>query len=144
MKNLLLLCALLPTTIFAQQYSIDSFKTSGGGGTSTNGQFSVTGTIGQVDASGAMKGGSYSLTSGFWALVSVVQTEGAPRLIIAHTSNEVLVSWPVAAGFVLQQNSDLSTTNWTMSSYTISTNAEIESITIPSPNGTLFFRLKQQ
>jgi hypothetical protein len=45
-----------------------------GGGTGTGGVYSVTITIGQPDASGAMTGGSYSLTGGFWALISVVQT----------------------------------------------------------------------
>src|ERR1039457_4663640 len=60
-----------------QSYSIDWFKVSGGGGTSTNGQYSVSGTIGQPDASGAMSGGNYSLTGGFWSLINVVQTPGA-------------------------------------------------------------------
>ena len=50
-----------------QSYSIDWYKIAGGGGTSTNGQYAVTGTIGQPDAGGAMAGGNYSLTGGFWA-----------------------------------------------------------------------------
>ena len=66
MKILLIISLLLITAaVHAQQYSIDWYKTSGGGGTSTNGQYSVTGTIGQPDAGGAMSGGSYSLTGGF-------------------------------------------------------------------------------
>ena len=40
----------------AQSYSIDWFKVSGGGGTSTGGTYQVSGTIGQPDASGAMTG----------------------------------------------------------------------------------------
>ena len=43
-------------------YSLDWFKVSGGGGTSTRGVYSVSGTIGQPDASGAVTGGNYSLT----------------------------------------------------------------------------------
>ena len=35
---------------FAQSYSIDWFKVSGGGGASTGGIYSVGGTIGQHDA----------------------------------------------------------------------------------------------
>ena len=61
----------------AQPYSIDWNKISGGG-TSTNGQYAVTGTIGQPDVGGAMTGGNFSLTGGFWALISVVQTADAP------------------------------------------------------------------
>lgn len=44
------------------QYSIDWSKI-GGGGTSTHGQFAVSGTIGQPDASGPMTNGSYSVPS---------------------------------------------------------------------------------
>ena len=65
MKKLFLLLSLLvPTISFAQQYSIDWYKLSGGG-TSTGGVYSVSGTIGQPDASGAMTGGDYSSTGGF-------------------------------------------------------------------------------
>ena len=67
----------------AQNYSIDWYKIAGGGGTSTNGAYSLTGTIGQPDASSAMSGGNYSVTGGFWSLISVVQTAGAPRFISA-------------------------------------------------------------
>ena len=42
----------------AQSYSIDWYKVSGGGGTSTGGVFSVSGTIGQPDA-GKMSGGNF-------------------------------------------------------------------------------------
>jgi hypothetical protein len=52
----------------AQNYSIDWFKVAGGGGTSSNGTYQVSGTIGQPDASGAMTGGNYSLVGGYWSL----------------------------------------------------------------------------
>ena len=39
----------------------------GGGGTSSGGAFSLSGTVGQPDASVAMTGGSYTLQGGFWA-----------------------------------------------------------------------------
>lgn len=145
MKIFLILFGLLiPGLSFAQSYTIDWYKIAGGGGASTNGQYAVIGTIGQPDASGTMTGGNYSLIGGFWSLISVVQTIGAPTLTVAHSGNSVVVSWPLTTGFVLQQNSDLSTTNWMTSSYTISTNGAVESINIVSPNGVLFFRLKGQ
>ena len=66
MKTFLLAFALIaPASGFSQAYSIDWYKIAGGGGTSTNGQYAVTGTIGQPDAGGAMTGGNYSLTGGF-------------------------------------------------------------------------------
>ena len=86
----------LALTMFAAQaqtYNIDWFKISGGGGTSTNGQYSITGTIGQHDAGGAMTGGNYSLTGGFWSLISVVQTAGAPTLCISQSGGTVTVYW---------------------------------------------------
>ena len=55
-----------------QSYSIDWYKIAGGGGTSTGATYQVSGTIGQPDAGGAMSGGNYSLTGGFWSLIAVV------------------------------------------------------------------------
>jgi hypothetical protein len=143
MKNFILLFTLLiPGIGFAQQYSIDWYKIAGGGGTSTNGQYSVVGTIGQPDAGGAMAGGNYSVTGGFWSLISVVQTLGSPTLVVTHSGNSITISWPSSStGFVLQQNSDLGTTNWTTSNLTISDDGTNKSINITSPTGNLFFRL---
>ena len=125
------------------QYSIDWSTIDGGGGTSTGGVYSASGTIGQPDASGAMTGGSYSLTGGFWALISVVQTPGAPLLTITHSGNSVIVSWPSpSTGWTLQQNSDLTTTSWSTSGYTITTSNGTNSVTITPPTGNLFFRLR--
>ncbi len=137
MKKLLLFFALLATAGLAQQYTIDWYKISGGGGTSTGGQYSVSGTIGQHDASLAMTGGSYSLTGGFWSLIAV-QTPGAPLLSITASGNQVIVSWPASSsGFNLQTNSNLNPANWGNYSGTVNNN----SATISPPKGNQFFRL---
>src|ERR1039458_10319279 len=143
MKKLFLLLGLLiPGTGFAQSYSIDWYKIAGGGGTSTGGTYQVSGTIGQPDASGAMTGGSYSLTGGFWSLISVLQTAGLPNLTITQSGNSVIVSWPDTGSYTLQQNSNLvATAGWTTSGYTITTSNGTNSITITPPTGNLFFRL---
>jgi hypothetical protein len=128
----------------AQSYSIDWYKIAGGGGTSSNGQYIVSGTIGQHDAGGPMTGGNYSLTGGFWSLISVVQTLGSPTLTVTHSGNNVIVSWPSpSTGFSLQQNSNLSTSTWLASGFTISDDGTNKSITITGATGNLFFRLKQ-
>jgi hypothetical protein len=133
---------LSPALLLAQQYSIDWYKISGGGGTSTGGVYSVSGTIGQPDASDAMNGGNYSLTGGFWSLISVVQTIGSPTLIVTHSGNSVIISWTSSSsGFTLQQNLDLKTSNWTTSGFSISDDGTNKSITITGQNGNLFFRL---
>jgi hypothetical protein len=144
---LLGICFLLSAFGFraaGQSYSVDWYKVAGGGGTSTGATYQVTGTIGQHDASGAMSGGNYSLTGGFWSLISVMQTLGAPPLTITHSGSTVKVLWPYpSAGWTLQQNSDLTLpANWTPSGG-ISNDGVNNFITITSPTGNLFFRLKQ-
>jgi hypothetical protein len=144
MKKLFLILGLLiPAMSFAQQYSIDWYKIAGGGGTSTGATYQVTGTIGQPDASGAMTGGSFSVTGGFWSLISVVQTAGAPALTITQSGNTVKVLWPYpSTGWTLQQNSNLAVpANWTPSGG-ISNDGVNNFITITSPAGDLFFRLQ--
>ena len=122
-----------------QSYSIDWYKVSGGGGTSTGGVYSVSGTMGQPDASGAMTGGTYSLTGGYWAIYAV-QTAGAPTLTIAHAGNQAIVSWsPSVTGWTLQTNINLATPAWGNYLGTIVNNT----VTNSPPKGSLFFRLKQ-
>jgi hypothetical protein len=77
-KTILLTLPLWLSTlaIHAQNYSIDWYNVSGGGGTSTGGQFSLSGAIGQPDV-GAMAGGSYSLTGGFLSLGAAAPTPPA-------------------------------------------------------------------
>jgi hypothetical protein len=137
-------------SLFAQSYSIDWYKIAGGGGTSTGATYTVSGTIGQPDASSAMNGGPvtgnnyYSLTGGFWSLISVVQTAGLPTLTVTHSGNTVTVSWPATGSYTLQQNGNLATSGgWATSGYTISTANGTNSITLTSATGALFFRLKQ-
>ena len=144
MKKLILLFGLLiPTICVAQSYSIDWYKVSGGGGTSTGATYQVSGTIGQHDAGGPMTGGSYSLTGGFWALISVVQTPGTPNLTITVVRpDSVIVSWPDTGNYTLQQNSSLAAAaNWTTSGYAITTANGTNSITVSPATGNLFFRL---
>ena len=130
---------LLTLTAHAQNYTIDWFKVSGGGGTSTNGQYSLSGTIGQHDAGGPMTGGGYSLYGGFWALYAV-QTPGAPLLTITLVGNQAIISWPPSAtGWTLQTNANLSTPTWGNYAGAIVNN----SVTNSPPKGNLFFRLKK-
>lgn len=138
-----LICFLCATQICsAQIYAINWHKFAGGG-TSTGGTYQVSGTIGQPDAGGPMSGGSYSLTGGFWSLISLVQTPGLPDLTITHIGNSVIVSWPNTGSYSLQQNANLASAGgWTTSGYSITLNNGTNSITISPPTGRLFFRLQ--
>jgi len=125
------------------QYSIDWFKVAGGGGTSTGGVYSVSGTIGQHDAGAPLTGGNYSLSGGFWALINVVQTPGAPTLFISRGGNSVTVSWQNVSGWNLIQSGNLTTpvASWNVSSSPALANGT-NSLTVVNPTGNMFFRLK--
>ena len=143
LRILYLLPVIFCWSIFAQNYSIDWFKVSGGGGTSTGGVYSVSGTIGQHDAGGPMTGGSYSLTGGFWALYAV-QTPGAPVLTIKlTTTNTAQIYWPSpSTGFNLQVNTNLATANWVTPAESVTDNGTIKYIIVNPPTGNRFYRLK--
>jgi hypothetical protein len=123
----------------AQSYSLDWAKIAGGGGTSTNGQLAVSGTIGQPDAGGPMTNGQYAVTGGFWALPTAIQVEGAPTLTIAKGApGFALISWTPATGtnWVLQERLSLTAGAWT-NSVSGSTNP----IVIPAIVPTKYYRL---
>src|SRR5882724_7992474 len=131
-------------SLCAQSYSIDWYKISGGGGTSSNGQYTVSGTIGQHDAGGPMTGGNFSLTGGFWSLLSVLQTPGAPTLrIFLTTTNTAVIAWPTAStGFTLIQNTNIGGTNWTAVGNSVNVVGSENQVIIAPPVGREFFRLK--
>jgi hypothetical protein len=138
---LLLSFILLPSSFIlrasGQSYSISWYKVAGGG-TSSGGNYQVSGTIGQPDAGTAMSGGNYSVTGGFWSMVSVM----GPLLTISHSGNSVTISWPVTAGATLQQNSNLAApAGWAATGYSVNTSNGTNFITITPPSGNLFFRL---
>jgi hypothetical protein len=144
MKKFILFCVLVSVACLpaaAQQYSIDWHKIAGGGGTSTGGVYSVSGTIGQPDAGGPMSGGNYSLTGGFWSLISVVQTPGAPTLYISHSGNTVTVYWQAVSGWNLKQNGNLGATNGWSANSSFTTSNGTNYLNLTSPAGNLFFRL---
>jgi hypothetical protein len=122
----------------AQPFAIDWFTIDGGGDTSTGGVYSVSGTIGQPDASGPMTNGQFSVTGGFWALPTVIQTGETPTLtIVPATPGNATISWtPNTPGWILQETWVLSAANWT-NSPSGSTNPVLVSATLP----TKFYRL---
>ena len=131
----------LTTSARAQQYSIDWHTIDGGGGTSTGSVYSVSGTIGQSDA-GMLSGGSYTVAGGFWGIVAAVQSPGAPLLSIARTGANVRVFWPKpSTGFVLDQSLTV-TGAWSQVAFPYATNTTDISITVPSPVGNKFYRLR--
>ncbi len=65
-RTIVILLSITVGAAFAQDYAIDWHTVNGGGGMwSTGGTYELGGTIGQPDA-GAMTGGDFQLTGGFW------------------------------------------------------------------------------
>ena len=135
-----LLAVLLPTLASAQSFSIDR-HVAAGGGTSTGGGFTVSGTIGQVDAGPILTAGSYSLIGGFWAFPTAVQTPGAPTLLISPAGpNQAVISWSLAvSGFVLQEASSASGNTWTTAP-TGTANPVVVPLSLPAK----FYRLSRE
>jgi len=133
---LLLVC----NSAFAQ-YSIDWFTVDGGGGTTSDGVYEISGTIGQPDA-GSVITGDYVIEGGFWSDLE----PGAPGLTIELVSpSSVLVSWPAPAnGFVLQQNTNVTTTNWVaVTNPPVVANGE-KQVTVSPLVGNRYYRLKYE
>ena len=76
-----------------------------------------------------------------------IYTSAPDQALSTLTSSDgrMVVAWSASApGFRLQQNSDLTTTNWTdVTSAPTVTNLQNQLILVPAPTGNNFYRLKQ-
>jgi hypothetical protein len=121
----------------AQNYSIDWYTIDGGGGTSSGGAYTVSGTIGQPDASTTLlTGGNYSLQGGFWPGIIVPSTGDAPTLFIQLAGVSAIISWsPATPGFTLQQTDSLTSPSWSPAP------AGNPTSPLPAGTGTTYYRL---
>ena len=108
---LVLLLTSLMGSVGAEDYQLAWFTVAGGAGTSSNGPFSISDTIGQSSVGAAMAGGPYSVTGGFWAAASV---PAVPELTMtASTPNTATLQWiPKSGNDVLQVTESLSPSHW--------------------------------
>jgi hypothetical protein len=103
----------LATADAGAQTAITWFTLDGGGGTSSNGAFAVTGTVGQADAAVSV-GGNFTVRGGFWSAWAVVPVEDAPPLRIFRLGDDAILAWPhPSTGFQLQESPGLTPTAWT-------------------------------
>ena len=119
------------------QYAIDWFTIDGGGGTSSGGNYTLSGTIGQPDG-GTLSGGSYILQGGFWPGLVVPSTGEAPTLFIKISGADIVISWaPGTPGFALEQADSLGAPVWS--------SGPVGNPTAPiTPSGTAkFYRLRK-
>ena len=141
--KLFLITLLLVANSSPAQYAIDWFSIDGGGGQSAGGPYTLTGTLGQLDAA-TSAGQAYTLQGGFWSAFAVVQTEGAPTLRIYQDGANVTLAWPsAAAGYQLQEALSLSPPEW---KDVIAVPATLQSelrVNQTLQQGTRFFRLRK-
>ena len=135
---LALLFAFAAAKASAQSYAVDWHTIGSGGGTSTNGQYSLSGTIGQPAAGGPMTNGQFSVTGGFWVMPLAVQVPGAPTLTITQGNpGQAIISWaPNAPGFVLQESPAVEPAAWTNS-----VSGVTNPVVVPATTPRKFYRL---
>jgi Pectate lyase superfamily protein len=107
------------------------------GASGRNGFWVMSGTLGSITVSNSTlaeyQNDSTDFTINFAPPVLTVTT---------NASNAVGLSWPsLYAHFVLQTNTDLTTTNWQAAGYPVFTNGGVNSVTVQLPAGNQFFRL---
>jgi hypothetical protein len=146
--SILALAALATVSARAQSGGSFDLKWStvdGGGGTSSAGQFSVSGTIGQPDA-GTLAGGQFKVEGGFWSGVTVAQTPDAPILKIKLIAGgNALLSWPLSAtGFNLIESVEASGGAWNTAPQPVVDTATEHTVTIPAAGVVKCYRLKHQ
>lgn len=129
-------------------FSITRFDISGGGGVSTNQATAtkLTGNIGQPTA-GRVSGGEFSLTGGILGGIVLVQSPGAPRLMVTLQGSNAIISWQMpAATWVLEVTGSLSpqTLSWNAEPQTPVAAGDEFRVTVPAHQGIRFYRLKKQ
>lgn len=140
-RVLCLIIAACEISANAADYELAWTTIDGGGGSGAAGQFSLEGTIGQVDAA-TFSGGPYTLDGGFWP--GVIETLGARRLLqIAPSASGCIVSWPAGlTGFVLETATALPGT-WIPVDVPVLVVNGRSTVSLMATPGPRFFRLKK-
>ncbi len=96
----------MPRLCAQTNFSVPWFVVAGGGGTTSNGGFVLTGTFGQWDPTQQpLDGGNFSLTGGFWSLLATNETP-FDSLFSDNFANETIdpLKWITSGNTVFQSN----------------------------------------
>ncbi len=140
----LLLLASRPLARAQDQFRLDWWSVNAGGGTSSDAQFAVSGTLGQRGV-GVMTGGPFMLAGGLWWAVEL-PAPTAPLLGARLSGNKVVLSWPASEqGCTLETTGDLGdASSWnTLSLIPVIVGSQ-DTVTIPIQAGSHFYRLRRQ
>lgn len=130
-----------PFTARSEDYAVDWFSVDGGGDTSADDVYEVSGTVGQPDA-GELSDDVYAVSGGFWAATIEVEPPRAPVLKVELVGGNLVLSWPVTPGFFLEQSLDLSQPDgWHPVSQPIVVINGQNTVTVPLAGQPAFYRL---
>jgi hypothetical protein len=93
-----------------------------------------------------MSGGTFTLQGGFWSVISVVQSPGAPTLSVSQNGSFLKITWRKPAdGWMLESTPALSvpTSNWNPVSPAPQDDGTNLYVTFSMPPGNAFFRLRK-
>ena len=138
-RNLLTLVLALFVSEMAsgQDFSIDAYVVAGGGGTSSGGNYTLSGTVGEPSAGSALSGGGYILQGGFWPGLVVTTSGEVPQLFIQVSGQEVVISWaPAGSGYVLETSGTLEASTWLPA-------PEGNPVMVPATDAAAFYRLRK-
>jgi hypothetical protein len=83
-----------------------------------------------------------TLKDNFGARILAISGAAAPRLTITKSGNNVVISWPTTAGYVLESTANLTTNTWASVNQTPVISGTNSQVTLPSGTGIQFFRLR--
>jgi len=132
--------------VAAQEFTLESFAVSSGGGESSGGDFELSATVGE-SGTGSFSGGDFDLSGGFWSIITVVETPDAPRLNVIVAGGQALISWPqsTTTAFTLEEASILANpsgnTTWAPVNVTPNASNGLKSVQLPLSAGHRFYRL---
>jgi hypothetical protein len=139
MKTRLIFLTLLGTGL-ACGFTIDWWTADGGGGTSSGGNYVLSGTMAQPDA-GAMSGGRYAIEGGYWNGPEILPSPGGPALTVTRAGADFTLAWPdPSPGWLLEKSGDL--INWTLVSTAPVISGGYKTVAVPSAPGREFYRLR--
>jgi hypothetical protein len=141
----LLLCSLAGAVTVRAQSVVDWFTMDAGGLPAASANYVINDTLGQADAA-TLTSANYTIVGGFWALSGLGPLTGLPVLHIAHGApGNVFLWWPSpSAGFVLQENNDISNpAGWSNVAGLVADDGVMRSLTRPAPGVARFYRLRK-
>ena len=147
----LLLCLSWPVLagLAAEDLSIDWYTVDAGGGTSSAGEFTLSGTVGQPDAYALIPYCSacgFSILGGYWSQFSEVDQPYGPWLCIQLTSaSTLLLSWRAYyQGYVLETRSAAAPSWNNVPATPVLVGAEYQvTLTFYPTDESTFFRLRK-